>query len=286
MTHDKAHHFHFISGLPRSGSTLLAAILRQNPRFHAGMTSPVGSFYDAILSQVSAGSEFGPVVSKAQRHAVLRGLFDAYYQGRTGGEAVIFDTNRLWCARLPGLLELFPNAKVIACVRNVGWIMDSMERIYRANPFEHTRMFGGDGERGTVEGRVEALAQRDRQVGFAWSALKEAFYGEQSGSLLLVEYDLLARMPDRVLPLIYQFIGETPFEHDFEHLEYDAPDFDAGVGVSGLHRIRPKVSFQPRRTILPPDLFQRYAGLAFWHDLDGSNAHVISEHPAAVAQEA
>lgn len=27
---------HFISGLPRSGSTLLAAILRQNPRFGAG----------------------------------------------------------------------------------------------------------------------------------------------------------------------------------------------------------------------------------------------------------
>jgi Sulfotransferase family len=25
---------HFISGLPRSGSTLLAAILRQKPRFH------------------------------------------------------------------------------------------------------------------------------------------------------------------------------------------------------------------------------------------------------------
>jgi hypothetical protein len=26
---------HFISGLPRSGSTLLAALPRQNPRFHA-----------------------------------------------------------------------------------------------------------------------------------------------------------------------------------------------------------------------------------------------------------
>lgn len=25
--------YHFISGLPRSGSTLLAAILRQNPRY-------------------------------------------------------------------------------------------------------------------------------------------------------------------------------------------------------------------------------------------------------------
>ena len=34
--------FHFISGLPRSGSTLLAGILRQNPRFHAHIESPVG----------------------------------------------------------------------------------------------------------------------------------------------------------------------------------------------------------------------------------------------------
>ena len=31
---------HFISGLPRSGSTLLSAILRQNPRFYAAMSSP------------------------------------------------------------------------------------------------------------------------------------------------------------------------------------------------------------------------------------------------------
>ncbi|WP_332958084.1 hypothetical protein [Microcoleus sp. AR_TQ3_B6] len=33
---------HFISGLARSGSTLLSAILRPNPRFHSVMTSPVG----------------------------------------------------------------------------------------------------------------------------------------------------------------------------------------------------------------------------------------------------
>ena len=36
-----ARKFHFISGMPRSGSTLLAAILNQNPRFRAGMTSPL-----------------------------------------------------------------------------------------------------------------------------------------------------------------------------------------------------------------------------------------------------
>jgi len=71
--------FHFISGLPRSGSTLLAALLLQNPRFHAGMTSPVGSLINAVLTQVSAGSEFSHAVDNDQRRAILRGLFDSFY---------------------------------------------------------------------------------------------------------------------------------------------------------------------------------------------------------------
>ena len=44
--------FHFISGLPRAGSTLTAAILRQNPRFHAGMSSPVAVLFDHLIAQV------------------------------------------------------------------------------------------------------------------------------------------------------------------------------------------------------------------------------------------
>ena len=47
------HGIHFISGLPRSGSTLFSAILRQNPRFHAMMTSPVGGLYMAMLNAMS-----------------------------------------------------------------------------------------------------------------------------------------------------------------------------------------------------------------------------------------
>jgi hypothetical protein len=56
---------HFISGLPRSGSTLLAALLRQNPRFEAGMSGPLAArsgfppgcgSYDAI-AVVAPGSD-------------------------------------------------------------------------------------------------------------------------------------------------------------------------------------------------------------------------------------
>lgn len=269
--------YHFISGLPRSGSTLLAAILRQNPRFHAGMTSPVGALFNAALAQMSAGSEFGAVVGVNQRRAVLRGLFTSFYESYPD-DAVIFDTNRLWCTKLPALLDLFPGAKIIACVRNVAWVMDSIERLYRANPYENTRLFGNM-QRSTVYNRLEGLAQHDQLVGFAWSALREAFYGEQAASMLLLDYDLLAQAPQKVLPLLYQFIGEPLFEHDFENVEYDAPEFDFQLGVEGLHRVRPKVEFQPRRTIIPPDLFEKYSQLSFWSDSSGSQAYVVTAKP-------
>lgn len=266
--------FHFISGLPRSGSTLLAAILLQNPRFHAGMSSPVGGLFSSIREQCSAGSEFAPLINHEQRRRLLRGVFDAYYADQAD-KAVVFDTNRLWCSDLPALRELFPDGKVIACVRNVAWVMDSLERVFRANPFENTKLFGDASERNTVYSRVETLAQRSRLVGFAWSALKEAYYGEQADSLLLIDYDLLVQNPEQVMRLVYQFIDEPWFEHDFQNVAYDAPDFDEALGVAGLHKVRPRVARQERRTLLPPDLFEQYSRLSFWEDGSGSAANVI-----------
>lgn len=277
--------FHFIAGLPRAGSTLLSAILRQNPRFQAGISSPVGALFNGLLEQVSAGSEFGPVVTQAQRRRLLRGLFENYH---ADGEAeVVFDTNRMWSAKLPAVLDLFPQAKVIACVRNVAWVMDSLERLYRANPYENTRLFADSVERNTVYSRVDTLGQRNRLVGFAWTAIKEAFYSEQAKSLLLVDYDLLASAPGQVLPLIYRFIDEPWYAgHDFDRLAFDAPEFDSALGLKGLHAVRPQVRLQPRRTVLPPDLFAQYEHMSFWTDMSNCQASVITARPGSASSAA
>ena len=209
-----------------------------------------------------------------QREDILRSLFTAYYTRLAEGREVVFDTNRVWTARMPLLRALFPEAKVVACVRDVSWVMDSLERRVRANPYHFTRLFGPV-EQGTVYSRVEALMRNDALVGRSWAGLKEAYYGEEAASLLIVEYDLLCKVPAKVMPLIYSFLGEPWYEHDFDNVEFDAPDFDEALGVDGLHRVRPKVEFVPRKTILPPDLFQKYQGLDFWRDLAGTTAHVI-----------
>ncbi|HIM20494.1 MAG TPA: hypothetical protein EYM28_07835, partial [Rhodospirillales bacterium] len=56
------HKFHFIAGLPRSGSTLFSALLRQNPDFYADISSPVMGLVDGVIAQTSAGTEMAPLV--------------------------------------------------------------------------------------------------------------------------------------------------------------------------------------------------------------------------------
>ena len=271
---------HFISGLPRSGSTLLAALLRQNPRFSARMSSPVGGLLNRLLDGMS-NDEGAVFISATQKRAILLHVVEAYYQEQINQSQIIFDTNRLWCSKLSLIAELFPNAKVICCVRNVAWVMDSFERLVRRNALDVSGLFNTVQETATVYSRTEALAQSNRVVGFAYNALREAYYGDQAHRLLVVEYDLLAKQPQDVMALMYQFLGEPSFAHNFDTVDYDEPEFDAKIRSPGLHRIQGTVRYTPRQTILPPDLFEKYAGLSFWQDATESRANVICSHSPA-----
>jgi len=273
--------FHFISGLPRSGSTLLAAILRQNPRIHAAMTSPVGSLFTSLHTTMGQNNEYSEFIDERQRERMLRGVFDLYYQDFP--QDLIVDTNRLWCARLPLLTRLFPDAKVLCTVRNLAWIMDSVERLVRKNAIIPSKLFNGPAESDTVYHRVEALASRDRFVGFSYYALKEAFYSPEARHLLIIDYDLLAQAPEKVITLVYQFLGEPAFAHDFENLDYQEPMFDARLGMSGLHEVKRKVALRTRQTVLPPDLFKQYSQLDFWKNRESSLANVITAQSASLA---
>jgi sulfotransferase len=259
---------HFISGLPRSGSTLLAGILRQNPRFHAGMTGPVGSMYMALESTMSRRNETAIFIDDQQRRAVLSGLFNSYY-ANIHTERVVFDTNRAWCTKLPALTQLFPSARIICCVRDIGWIMDSIERLVRRNAFELSGMFGFE-PGGTVYSRVNRLASSEGLVGYSLDALREAFYGEEARRLVLIEYQALTRAPRETMAHLYSALGEPFFEHDFEDVDYQAEEFDLALGSRGLHTVRRRVEWVERQSVLPPDLFARFGGDMFWRTPGGN----------------
>jgi sulfotransferase len=255
---------HFISGLPRSGSTLLSALLLQNSALHAGITSPVGNLLGTMLRDVSQGNETAVMIDDAQRQALLRGVFSGYYHA-IHPTRTVFDTNRGWTMRLDLLAALFPDAKVICCVRHIPWIIDSVERLVRSNRWELSKIFDFD-PAGTVYSRAEGLTSRTGMIGFALNALKQGMHSAQFGRLLLLPYETLVREPAYAMQAVYEFTGLPPFAHDFENITFNAAEFDARLGTPGLHDIRPAARAVERQTILPPDLWRRYEGDSIWRD--------------------
>lgn len=264
---------HFISGLPRAGSTLLAAILRQNPKFSAGMSSPVAHLLNTLQKAMSGGSEFHALIDDRIRRSVLKGVVESFYD-EFSPDTTIFDTNRDWCCKLPTMMNLFPQAKILCCVRSLAWVFDSFERIVRRNSLEPSRLFDFQASN-NVYMRVEALNNpRTGVVGRAFGSLREAVYGEFSGNLLLIRYESLCQNPESTMVRVYELLREAQFRHNFDDLSFDSSEFDRRLGARDLHRVHGRVRWAPRATVLPPELFAQFDRMSFWDAPDFACRHV------------
>jgi sulfotransferase len=253
--------FHFISGLPRSGSTLLAGILRQNPDFSAGMSSPVYRAFSNLQKDFSADNEFSFETSDTQRINILRGLFASYYS--THPQKIIFDTNRGWTSKLPSIAQIFPSAKLICLVRPIVEIIESVERIVRSNNLSPSRIFNFEPNT-NVYSRVDSMLLPSGLIGSALNNLKDGFYGPEGGRILLLSYHRLISEPSLVLENIYDFLSVPKFIHDFNSIEYSSVRYDEHVGLPGLHTVKNKITHSEHESVLPTDIAARFRGTAFW----------------------
>jgi sulfotransferase len=254
-------HLHFISGMPRSGSTLLSGILRQNPRFHAAVQGPLAELFRAVL-QVMSSSEGSTFLDDPQRQRILRGLFDSYY-AHMADVHVVFDTHRSWSGWLATIAAVCPDARVICCVRNPAWVLDSIERIVQSNPLRMTRLFSPE-QAVNIYTRCETLATK-HLLAPALQGVRQAWFGEQAGRIAVLPYDSLVQRPAEVVARLYDLLGEPTFAHDFANVEYNEERFDEQIGAPGMHRVSGPVRNTVRQTILPPDLFSKH-DKEFWND--------------------
>jgi sulfotransferase len=251
----------FISGLPRSGSTLLSAILRQNPDFYADISSPVRGLVASTINGITE-SESNHLIDEPRRKHILRALVQSYYDAVT--PKTVFDTSRGWTAKTSLLKELYPQTKIICCVRDLPWILDSFERIAAKNSLYNATLTD-DEARQTVTTRCDALmdVKKEGQVVKPYYFLEEGLLLNPD-MIMLVEYESLCKTPEGVMREIYQFIGKPYFDHDFDNVEYENEVFDRALNMKSLHTVRRKVTWEERPTILPRSVWEKYAGKEFW----------------------
>lgn len=254
--------YHFISGLPRSGSTLLSAILQQNPYTSAGITSPVAEAMLVLQPALSRQNEAAGCLTDSQRSLMLRGVMENYYSLHQNRN--IFDTNRRWCNQTGLIKTLFPESKIICMVRDPRWIINSMEILRQHYPLELNRALGFKSNT-SVYDRATMLLAPTGLVGYAINAFRSAYYGPNRDSLVIVEYDELCADPHKVMVRIYRECGLDLFEHNFTDLRAppEAGRFDDDAGLPGMHTVLPSVKPQKRISILPPDLWENTAK-PFW----------------------
>ena len=243
--------YHFISGLPRSGTTLLSTILKQNPRFEASISGPLARFTRAIITESSTQGGYRFECPPEKRKKLINGLFENYHDDNT--KEVAFNTNRGWPLLLPTIKDLYSDSKMIICVRDVEWVLDSFETLYRKNPYSFTTMFSPD-ENINVYTRCESLLNPGRTLGFAYNAIKQGITSEHKSSIMIVEYENLAKNPEFIMKALYNFIDEPYYQHDYNDVEASYDEFDEDVQLPGLHKTRKQVGFIPRESIIPPDI--------------------------------
>ena len=265
--------FNVIAGMPRSGSTLLCNVLNQNPRFHASSTSCIAQTVRNLSGLWSNAPEIksemildkDATTDRMVRSA--RALVEAWYADK--GE-VVFDKGRFWNLGAPLLHQLFPDAQMFVCVRDLRAVFASVEKQHEknpllddaGNPIELTkynradRLFGPNGMLGQQIVGIEDLLRRNLR-------------NEQGKPFAhTIQYETFVANPQLVMDRIYAALDEEPFEHDFEDVKPSA----GSTNVDGLynhkfpHEGTGKIEARPDewQKYVPPDIaqlvMQKFAG--------------------------
>jgi len=256
--------YNFISGLPRSGSTLLSSILKQNPKFTTGISDPLHSYCHAIIRETNNSVGMDVAVPIEKRKTLIRDLFDSFYKN---DNEVCFNTNRGWTANTSLLADLFPDFKMIVCLREVEWIIDSFEQLNNKNPYTIKPIYHHQETQNVYHRSNILMGQVPGQPGYVEMPLmctKQSIFCSERNNICFVEYDSLVNDPYNVMRQIYEFLDEPWYEHDFDDVESSYDEFDAETKIDGLHKVKRKVQSYPRRPLLPGDLFGSLQQYNFW----------------------
>ena len=269
--------YYFMSGLPRSGSTLLSSLLNQNPKFYSGPSSPVVPIMLHLEQSISQDELFLAFPKIPQAAKIISSVLENFYSDID--KPVIFDKNRSWVDRLHYISGYFGiEPKVLYPVRNIDEILTSFISMYRRNPFR------GEGKVSFMDdmliksniplsddNRCEFLCSPAGIVGQSYNGLKNVLAEGKQNSIHLIEYDDLLNSPEDTMKKIYEFLGEEYFQHDFQKIENIHRENDLEVyGLADMHEVRSslsKVSAKPE-DILSQNILEKCKGSEFWRNVN------------------
>lgn len=213
---------HFVSGLPRSGSTLLTTLLYQNPLIHTeGLSALCDVMWQTHQSLTNAQSTFANY-RQTQAYQMVADLPSRYYSNVT--RPIVIDKCRTWTASdnvlmLKHYVALEP--KIIVLTRNPADIIASFKLLFERN--------------GRDDFDTSGMADE-----FNWSMIgvQMAKDANDPNTFLFVEFEDLIGNTQHELNRIYKFLDMELFQHDLDNIVTMNPENDSVYGLQGMHDVR------------------------------------------------
>lgn len=258
---------HFLSGVPRSGSTVLAAILNQNPLTHVSTTSGLVH----ALDELAKAWESAPLLNKndPQRTKLAQtmlGMIDSFY--KEIDKPVIIDKSRGWPIShiMDGMTQVLGHPpKIVATVRSIPDCAASFVRVEQPADLDE----------------FMASGQLMDHLRAAYTSLHDGFLFAPE-NFLFVEYEDLLKDPHAQLARVHAFLDLPPFEYDINNIDGSTVTEDDELlhGTIGMHDV--KSVLEAQHTQDPRDLLKHHYSTfcqpEFWlpaprtspelHDLD------------------
>lgn len=269
--------YYFMAGLPRSGSTMLSAILNQNPKFYCGPSSPVVPTM-LMLEQSLQKDELFLAYPKIEfGKKLIASVIDHYYSDID--KPVIFEKNRSWVNRMEYITGYFDiqTPKVLYPVRDVAEILTSFISMIRRNPHivnERLNFIDQSLVQSGIpindENRCRAIAGPGI-LGQSFDGLKLALSQGYRENIHFIEYKDLVNSPRETMKKIYEFLNEPEYHHDFKNLVNIHQEDDARIyGFTDMHEVRKELKSTAAipEDILPLSILEACNEAEFWRKLN------------------
>ena len=244
-----------VTGLPRSGSTLLCQMLAMHPDIECeGQSSPLCNTLLGIrrmisddqfmLSQLDNGFEAGYAHLTSAMQGFLRGW------NRDCDKAVVVDKNRAWLHCIELLLELAPEARLIVTIRELGQVYGSIEAQHQKTILLDFIDHLADFDR---FGRADLLFAKDKAIGaplISLHAVPDLSKAVQERLYFMRFEDLMAN-PQACMSHLFAWLGVSPMEIDPTKLETGIQESDSHYRMKYLHNQYTHIA-PPGRHDIPP----------------------------------
>jgi len=251
----------FLVAQPRSGNTLFASIINQNPEIVATPNSiTLEIMKDLFLLKNT--DVFLNYPDHKSLDNVLDSVFDTYY--KDWPQRIIIDRGPVMT---PGNFQLMQKHfkrpfKCIVLLRDLMDVLASYMKWYTENSDSFVNRFNLKND----EEKLMMVMNKDGAVAKDLEAIKNAF--NYPDICHFVKYDDLVSQPEQEFRKIYKFIGEPYYNHKFENLkqvEVNGMGYDDKIVGKNMHKIKTVVrkKYNPYIEKIPERIRQKYGHIRF-----------------------